>query len=143
MSLPVKPVSPKATPLPPIPAEDPLSPEQWKTLLAIADAVVPAIKPLSVANTLTEVSVTDNDYSTAISELRTLIPEDDPDAETAAKEYLADNATSNPAFKLELQRIFAMYMPQSTKNQLSTVLNILKYVIHLVQRDIFLFPKHR
>jgi hypothetical protein len=128
MSLPTKLVSPKATPLPPLPTEDPLSPEQWKTLLAIADAVVPAIKPVSVADSRTEVAVTDNDYSTAISELRALTPEDDPDAETAAKEYLADSATSNPAFRLELQRIFSMYMPQSTKSQLGTVLNILKYV---------------
>jgi hypothetical protein len=128
MSLPTKLVSPKATPLPPLPTEDPLSPEQWKTLLAIADAVVPAIKPVSVADSRTEVAVTDNDYSTAISELRALTPEDDPDAETAAKEYLADSATSNPAFRLELQRIFSMYVPQSTKSQLGTVLNILKYV---------------
>jgi hypothetical protein len=128
MSLPTKPVSPKATPLPPLPTEDPLSPEQWKTLLAIADAIVPAIKPASVANVQTEVAVTDNDYSTAISELRGVTPEDDPDAEAAAKDYLAESATSNPAFQLELQRIFSMYMPQSTKNQLGMVLNILKYV---------------
>jgi hypothetical protein len=133
MSLPAKPVLPTATPLPPLPTEDPLSPEQWKTLLAIADAVVPAIKPSSIAKAQTEVAVTDNDYSTAISELRSLIPEEDPDAATAAKEYLANNATSNPAFRLELQRIFAMYMPHSTKKQLGTVLNILKYVIYLVR----------
>lgn len=126
MSLPTEPVSPKATPLPPLPAEDPLTPAQWKTLLAIADTVIPAVKPTSTANSRTEVAVADNEYSTAVSALRGLTPENDPDADTAAKEYLADNASSNPLFRLELQRIFAMYMPQSTKKQLTTVLSILE-----------------
>ena len=129
MSLPTAPVSPKATPLPPLPAEDPLTPAQWKTLLAISDAVVPAIKPMSTANARTEVAVTDLEYSSAVSALRALSPEDDPAMETAATEYLADSASSNPAFKLELRSIFAMYMPHSTKKELSVVLSVLKYVI--------------
>jgi hypothetical protein len=119
-------VSPKATPLPPLPSEDPLTTAQWKTLLAIADAVVPAIKPVSTANAKIEVAVQDNDYSTAVSALRALIPEEDPDADTAAKEYLADHASSNPAFRMELQRIFALYMPQDQRKQLIMVLNILE-----------------
>ncbi|KAF2827912.1 long-chain fatty alcohol dehydrogenase [Ophiobolus disseminans] len=125
MSLPTEAVSPKATPLPPLPEEDPLTPAQWKMLLAIADAVIPAIKPTATANTRTEVAVAGNEYSTAVSALRALTPEDDHDADSAAKEYLADNASSNPLFKMELQRMFAMYMPQSTRKQLSTVLSIL------------------
>jgi hypothetical protein len=126
MSLPTEAVSPKATPLPPLPSEDPLTPAQWKTLLAISDAVIPAVKPMSTANARTEAAVKDNDYPTAVSALRGLTPENDPDADTAAKEYLADYASSNPAFKLELQRIFAMYMPQSTRKELIMVLNVLK-----------------
>jgi hypothetical protein len=128
MSLPTAPVSPKASPLPPLPSEDPLTPAQWKTLLAIADAVIPTIKPVSTAQAITEVAVTDNEYSTAVSTLVALVPEDDPVAEVAAKEYLEDRASANPAFRIELQRIFSMYMPQSTKNELTMVLNILKYV---------------
>lgn len=126
MSLPTEAVSPKAAPLPPLPAEDPLTPAQWKTLLAITDAVIPAIKPVSVANARTEIAVEDNEYSTAVSALVGLTPQDDPDAETAAKEYLSDYASSNPAFKLELQRVFAMYMPQDVRGQLLSVLNILE-----------------
>jgi hypothetical protein len=135
MSLPTEAVSPKATPLPPLPSEDPLTPTQWKTLLAISDAVIPAIKPTSTADARTEISVGDNEYSTAISTLKALTPENDSDADTAAKEYLADNASSNPRFKAELQRVLAMYMPQSTKKELCMVLNILKYVNFQVQYD--------
>jgi hypothetical protein len=94
--------------------------------LAITDAVVPSIKPTSTANAKSEVAVQDSDYSTAVSALRAFIPEDDLDADTAAKQYLADNASSNPAFKMELQRIFAMYMPQDQKKQLVMILNILE-----------------
>lgn len=125
MSLPTEPVSPKATPLPPLPKEDPLTPAQWKTLLAITDACIPSIKPISIANTKTEIAATDTEYSTALSTIRGFMPESDQDATAAATDYLQDYATSNPAFKQELQRIFALYMPSSTRKELTTVLNVL------------------
>lgn len=125
MSLPTKSVSPKATPLPPVPKEDPLTPEQWKTLLAITDACIPAIKPISTANIATEIAATDTEYSSALSTLRGLTPESDLHATAAATEYLQDYASSNPAFKQELQRIFAIYMPSSTRKELIMVLNVL------------------
>jgi choline dehydrogenase-like flavoprotein len=123
--MPTEAVSPKATPLPPLPAENPLTPVQWKTLFAITDAAIPAIKPLSTAKAQTELAVTDIEYSTALSKLRQLTPEDDPDAEAASKVYLAEYASQDLAFRAELQRLFAMYMPQSHREKLCTVLNIL------------------
>lgn len=125
MSLPTEPVSPKATPLPPLPKEDPLTPDQWKTLLAITDACIPCIKPASTANLATDLAPTDTDYSTALSTISALTPESDPDATAAATAYLDDNASSNPAFQQELQRIFALYMPASVRKDLLLVLNIL------------------
>jgi hypothetical protein len=124
-TLSTEPVSPKATPLPPLPSEDPLTSQQWKILLAIADAVIPAIKPMSTAKTRTEIAATDTDYSTAISKLRALTPENDPDAVTAVKDYLDDYASQDPAFRAELQRVFAMYMPQNQRKELCMVLNVL------------------
>jgi hypothetical protein len=126
MTLPTESVSPKAAQLPALPTEDPLTPAQWKTLLAIADAIVPAIKPMSTARVKTEIAVTDNEYSTAVSTLSQLTPEHDPGADDAARDYLADHASRNPAFKLGLQRILAMYMPPSQKKELLMVLSILK-----------------
>ncbi|KAF1844106.1 long chain fatty alcohol oxidase [Cucurbitaria berberidis CBS 394.84] len=121
----MSPLSPKATPLPPLPSDDPLTAAQWKTLLAITDAIVPAIKPISTANTQTEIAVADNAYSTAVSKLQACTPANDPDAETAAKDYLDDYASKDPAFKLALTRILAIYLPQSQKNEITMVLNIL------------------
>lgn len=124
MSLPTQPVSPKAAPLPPMPAEDPLTEAQWKTLLAITDTVIPSIKPMAVANTKTEVPATDNEYSTAITTLKALSP--DPEGDEVAKAYLQENASANPAFRESLRRLVAMYMPQSTRKEILMVLNILK-----------------
>ncbi|RAR14485.1 long chain fatty alcohol oxidase [Stemphylium lycopersici] len=120
-----EPVSPKATPLPPLPSEDPLTPAQWKTLLAITDAIVPAIKPMSTARAQTEIATTDIEYSTAVRTLGARIPKSDPDAVAAAKEYLNDYASQNSAFRPELQRIFALYMPHNQRRDLATVLNVL------------------
>lgn len=128
MSLATEPVSPKATPLPPLPQDDPLTPAQWKTLLAIVDAVVPAIKPKSTGDAHVDIVVEDNEYSAAISALEALTPEDEPDTNAVVKEYLAESASSNPRFKSELQRLFGMYMPHSVKSQLLMVLNVLEYV---------------
>ncbi|KAF2993865.1 hypothetical protein E8E13_001105 [Curvularia kusanoi] len=125
MSLPTEPVSPKATPLPPVPKEDPLTTDQWKTLLAITDACIPAIKPVSTANTAIEIAAPDTEYSTALSTISALTPESDPDATAAATEYLSDYASSNPAFKAELTRIIALYMPASVRKDLLTVLSVL------------------
>lgn len=126
MSLPTEAVSPKATPLPPLPAEDPLSEGQWKTLLAIADAFIPALKPIATARVTTELAVKDNDYSAAVGALKSLTPDSDPDADAAAKGYLDDYASSNPAFKQEFQRIFGVCMPHSLRKEVGMVLNVLK-----------------
>ncbi|EMD66187.1 hypothetical protein GGP41_006362 [Bipolaris sorokiniana] len=120
-----EPISPRATPLPPLPAEDPLTPAQWTTLLAIADAVIPAILPASTATAQTDIAAADADYSTAISTLRARIPETDPDAGAVAKEYLAAYASQDPAFRAEMQRVFAMYMPHSQRKELAMVLDLL------------------
>lgn len=124
-ALPTDTVSPKATPLPPVPSEDPLTPAQWKTLLAIADAVVPAIRPMSTADARTQLATTDIEYSTAVGKLTKLTPEHDPDAGNAAREYLEEHASKDPLYRLELHRLFSLYMPQSQRNELCMVLNVL------------------
>lgn len=120
-----EPVSPKATPLPPLPSQDPLTAAQWKTILAIADAVVPAVRPMSTADAQTQIAATDIQYSTAISKLQQLTPENDPNSDSAAREYLEEYASKDPRFRLDLQRIFGVCMPQSQRKELCMLLNVL------------------
>lgn len=123
MSLPIAVVSPKAVSIPPLPKEDPLNSDQWNILLAIADAVIPAIEPVATANPKTHLPIEDNEYSTALSTIQSLAPE--KDAESLAKNYLSDSAAYNPLFKDELRRCFSYYLPVAPRNQLLMVLNIL------------------
>jgi hypothetical protein len=123
MALTTQPVSPKATPLPPLPSEDPLTAAQWKTLLAMADAIIPTIKPMATARAQIETPATQSEYSTAIGSLMGLASE--PDSEALATAYLEESASSNPAFRQAIHRFLAFYMPQASRNQLIFVLNVL------------------
>ncbi|KAF1976432.1 long chain fatty alcohol oxidase [Bimuria novae-zelandiae CBS 107.79] len=116
-------VSPKAATLPPLPAEDPLTPAQWNILLAIAETIIPAVKPISIAQSRHEIAATDNEYSAAISTLRGLTP--DPDGEAAAKSLLEDSPASDPLFREELRRMVALNLPRSSQKDLAMILNIL------------------
>ncbi|KAL1598803.1 hypothetical protein SLS60_007945 [Paraconiothyrium brasiliense] len=122
-TIPTATVSPKATTLPPLPAEDPLTPAQWRTLLAIAETIVPAVKPSATARGRTEIVVTDNEYSAIVSRLKGLTP--DLDGEEAAKAVLDDNPALDPVFREELRRVIALTLPQSNRKDLSIILNIL------------------
>lgn len=93
-------------------------------MLAIADTVIPTIEPIAKANTQIAIAATDNEYSTAKSLIKGLSA--DTDAEAVATTYLQENASSNPAFRESLHRLFAVYMPQKTRKELGTILNILE-----------------
>lgn len=124
-TLPSDPVSPKATPLPPLPSQDPLTSAQWHTLLAILDAVIPTIKPVTAANAHTDLPLPDTVYASVQSTLQALVPEDHASAEAAAKDYLDAHASQNPGFRQQLQRVLAVYMPQSQRKELVRVLQAL------------------
>ncbi|OCK72804.1 GMC oxidoreductase [Lepidopterella palustris CBS 459.81] len=118
-------VSPKAAPLPPLPEADPLTPAQWKTLLAIADAVIPSIQPFTKAAPTLELAIPDNAYSTALTTLKGLAPQGTD--ERVAEVFLKESASSTPAFREALFRLVGFYMPQKNRNDLVMVLNMLNY----------------
>jgi choline dehydrogenase-like flavoprotein len=123
MSLHTDTVSPKAAALPPLPTQDPLTPEQWRTLFAITDAVIPSIQSRSAGQSKRVLSLTANDYAKAVSTLTSLAPSDE--REGLAETYLNECASSNPAFRDTLHRFFGFYAPQKVRNELQLVLNIL------------------
>lgn len=123
MGLPTQTVSPKAAPFPPLPAEDPFTEAQWRTLFAIADAVIPAVRPIAAADARTEHTAKDDDYSTAIA---TLKGRSELSNEEIARAYLEESASSIPEFREGLFRTFGSYMPLATKKELAMVLNVLE-----------------
>lgn len=122
-SLPTATVSPKATTLPTLPAEDPLTPAQWRTLLAIAETIIPVVKPIAVARIENEIAADDNEYSAAITTLVRLTPH--ADGEAAAKALLDDSPASDPLFREELRRVLSLSLPYSNRKDLAMILNLL------------------
>jgi len=124
--------APLTASLPPAPDVDPLTPAQWATLLAIADAFVPALEPTAttgVTATVATESAPSNttllvpaaDYSSALSALEA---RDTP--RDLAISFLSERASHIDGFKPLLARIFAFYLPVTARDKLTGVLNLLE-----------------
>ncbi|MBE7180325.1 MAG: hypothetical protein INR71_03790 [Terriglobus roseus] len=122
--LPTAKVEPTASPLPPRPQDDPLTPSQWRTLLAFSDAIVPDVEPKAIARPQSQLAVPDNEYSTALSHLSQQCERGGQ--LDKAKEYLQERPSDNPAFKDGLWRYVGQYVPADAKFQLATVLSVLE-----------------
>lgn len=120
------PVTIKDSPLPPLAGEDPLSPAQWTTLLAFADAVVPSIAPSTIAKPSTQLAVDANTYATTLAGVQQLAgPDVDPQL---SAEYLAETPSACPAFRDNIRRLMAQYIPADVRKQLLMALNVLELV---------------
>ena len=117
-------VEPHASPLPPIPETDPLSEAQWKSLLALADAIIPSIQPSSTKASLRYLRVPDDKYSTILNSLEesTL----DETNQGLARRYLAERPSQLPSFKDCFHRLLALNVPWDVKLQISLALTALK-----------------
>ncbi|KAK2762316.1 hypothetical protein FQN54_001326 [Arachnomyces sp. PD_36] len=106
--------TPVASPLPPPPNEDVFSPDQWSTLLAIGDTIIPSI------------STTTSSYSSAKSFLLSSL--EDPSSDDSSRlidSYLAENPSSIPQFKDALKALFGRYIHNEGRKGLTLVLTAL------------------
>ncbi|KXL42324.1 MAG: hypothetical protein FE78DRAFT_34565 [Acidomyces sp. 'richmondensis'] len=110
------------SPLPPLPDPDILSAEQWGTLCAIADTVVPSITPLE-GNRLLQQPVSHHAYESSCSRLERALSIDK--GSELVKRYLAESATAEPEFKKGISRIVNLYLHSQAKKELLFVLNAL------------------
>lgn len=121
----VSPAIPKPSPLPPVPTTDPLTPSQWRTLLALADTVIPSVVPETTANPIEELGVTDNVYSSAIAAIESTGFRDQ--AEDLARKYLSERPSQIPAFKELVHRFLGANVTTDIKTSLATTLTLLDY----------------
>jgi hypothetical protein len=114
----------KLSPLAPLPAEDPLTKDQWKTLLAFADTVVPSIVPASqCSNKKLELAISEGDYAVALNKIESYTKGKDS---TLARKYILQKASDIPMFRENLYRLLALYVPADLKVQMTLGLNLLK-----------------
>ncbi|KAF2753833.1 long-chain fatty alcohol dehydrogenase [Pseudovirgaria hyperparasitica] len=116
---------PKASPPSALPSNDPLTPEQWKTFLAISDAFVPAVQPKSKADPMHQLAVPDDEYSRAMSVLERITPTET--GRLLVDNYLQESPGTSEAFRKAVYRLMSFFMVPDQKNQLIMVLNVLNY----------------
>lgn len=118
--------TPLDVPLPPIASTQYFSDDQWKILFALADAIIPSIRTRAKAKSPNDKVVSDSEWDAAVSRLTAIIP--GPDSAKIATQYLEEDASSNPAFRDGVERIFGEYVHNEGRNGFSLILNALKYV---------------
>jgi hypothetical protein len=122
-SLPSASVPLKASPLPPTAKGDPLTKDQWRTLLALADAMVPCVQPAGAAGPK-DLEVPASVYSTSLANIEKFALASDEVG--LAKSYLSERPSEIPEFVESLHRLLSFYVPTDLKQQMTLGLNLLK-----------------
>ncbi|KAL4788925.1 hypothetical protein BDV19DRAFT_44404 [Aspergillus venezuelensis] len=115
--------TPLIAPLPPVSNEQVFSDIQWKTLLSLADTIIPSVRSPRARKSRSTKVVPQQKLDAALESLKASIP--GPDADTLASQYLEENLTSIPEVRHALQRLFTQYVHQEGKNGLSMILTAL------------------
>ncbi|KAJ5820442.1 hypothetical protein N7474_006033 [Penicillium riverlandense] len=115
--------TPLEVPVPPVPAPSYFSEQQWTTFYALADAIIPSIRGSSVSNTSNDRIISQDEWDAAVSKLTATIP--GPDAAKLAAQYLTEDASSNPAFRTCVERIFGDFVNEEGKRGIGLILRAL------------------
>ena len=115
---------PLEAPLPPVPSTSYFSEAQWKTLFAVADAIIPSIRTSASSKSPNDRVISQTEWDAAVSKLKATIP--GPDAEKIAVQYLEENVSSNPAFRASVERIFGTFVHEEGRNGIGLILNALE-----------------
>lgn len=110
-------------PLPPPPQTDPLSPEAWGIIAALADAIVPSITNAK-GNPLLQQSLRPDAYDAARRHMAG-IASIEPDSELLTR-YMTESVTAQPEFKECLSRLMAEQLDADNLNSLLLVFNALR-----------------
>ncbi|OQE20134.1 hypothetical protein PENFLA_c017G06999 [Penicillium flavigenum] len=115
--------TPRDVPLPPAPSATYFSELQWKTLYALADALVPSIHTAATAKSSNDRVISDAEWNSAVSSLSTVIS--GPDAVNIATQYLHENVSSNPQFRAVAERLLGDYVHDEGRNGFGFILTAL------------------
>lgn len=116
-------LSPLDSPLPPPPEGEVLTEAQWRTLMAIADTIVPSIE-VSTASSGKSISIQASEYASAVDQIQKLIPAES-DRE-ASHRYLQESASATPGFKESIHRQFGHYMREDALKGIRVILTALE-----------------
>jgi hypothetical protein len=114
--------TPLEAPLPPLPEGEVFTELQWKTLLSLADVVVPSIE--DAGKSPNQKTIPAAELKSALSSLKNTI--EGPHADQRARQYLEENASSLPLFKESIHRVFGQFVHQEGRKGIQLILTVLK-----------------
>ena len=116
-------LAPLDSPLPPPPEGEVLTAAQWRTLMAIADAILPSIEVSTTLST-EKLAVQASEYASAIDQIQKFIP---VAADTeVTRYYLQENASSTPGFKESIHRQLGHYVREDALKGIRVILAALE-----------------
>jgi hypothetical protein len=118
-------LAPLAAPLPDGPSDQFFTDEQWTTLMAIFDTVIPSVRRESTTgNKTSQLVVLDVEYNAAVDDLENIVV-NAPDSRSLDK-YLGEKPSDNPAFQDVLKRALIQYTRDDGRKGLAFILSALK-----------------
>ena len=132
-------LAPLATVLPSPPDDEVLSAEQWTTLMAVAETVIPEVRPSPTSKIPDgpQMYLSDEEYRATVAEMKSSVqnaPEN-----TVLESYLSESPANSEEFRREFQRTLACHIREDARKGIALVLSTLKSVTH---HSGFLRPPH-
>ena len=122
-SLALEVIAPLESPLPPLPRGEFLTDSQWKTLMAIADTMIPSISDSSQPSQ-SSLSLSSTEYATAVESLKARTSS--TGKADLVRAYLEESPSKLPGFKQFLHRIIGEYMREDARKGLRISLSALE-----------------
>lgn len=116
-------IAPLDAPLPPPADGEVLTAAQWRTLMAIADTVIPAIEVSSTPSN-SRLCVQASAYANAIDKVRKGVNAEAQD--DLPQRYLQENASSVPAFQETLRRLLGECVREEARKGVRVILSALE-----------------
>lgn len=116
-------IAPLESPLPAPPEGEILTDSQWKTLMAIADTVLPSLVGSSQASQET-LSIDSAEYEKTVDSLEAQIPK--TGKADLVRAYLEECPSKLPGFKQSLHRVIGEYLREDARKGLRVLLSVLE-----------------
>lgn len=115
-------IAPLDTPLPPLRDGEVLTDTQWRTLMAIADTVVPSIKA-STEPSQDHLGLPPSEYTGALKRISARVPS--RSGNDLAQQYLSERPSDIPAFKYLISRTLAECLAEDARKAIRVILSAL------------------
>jgi len=117
-------LSPLATPLPTYTQSDPFTPQQWTTLMAIMDTVIPSIHSSPTSDDKSHLTISSEQYAETTKHIRERVVGDFD--QEALDRYFQEKASDVPEMRELLKRTFSCNVPPKGQKGFGLILNALK-----------------